>query len=600
MSNYQKYKERSPEETIYEIQGILRRIGVYPVLKWTGECRKGFYSNRITLYPTNAGTNGKGTDELYSTASGYGELMERLQNNMLLERPLNSEQYRELGFSEAPDESVIPLEDLLENPDPFTKALFEALSNENEASNGQALCRLYSYEKDGRLVLDSVPFADPANNRVIQMPIYVVRRFTGSNGMAAGNTMEEALVQGLSELFEREVMYRVLGGEAVPPKIPDSALEPYDFYERIRELHESGLKVRVLDCSLGKGWPVIATCIHNPKTGHFGIDFGAHPSFPVAVERTLTEAAQGKKLYRFAENCRSGSLENSSCNANRLNVSGIGCGVFPESMFYKKPDWEYRPWTRFRGNGNPAFLREMISLLKEEGLTPLVRDTSFLGFPACYIVIPGFHPIHYINGTNVRLKRTVSRASTSFKHFPELTEAEVKRIQTLLRHWEHAFDKFLMSQLKGTAPGSQYSNERIGAFLSLSIEDYAEAEHYFETLARMEGKKEEQEYYSAMKEFCRMKKEGRDNQEIYTFMKRLRNEKTAERVQEDTGDYHALLLKELPPLKCPDCAVCPLREKGCQHPAHENLYIRIASHMKKENASQEELLKLLQPIYEAV
>ena len=103
-----------------------------------------------------------------------------------------------------------------------------------------------------------------------------------------------------------------------------------------------------------------------------------------------------------------------------------------------------------------------------------------------------------------------------------------------------------------------------------------------------------------MKEFCRMKKEGRDNQEIYTFLKCLRNEKTAERVQEDTGDTHALLLKELPPLKCPDCAACPLKEKGCRHPAHEDLYFRIASHMKKENASQEELLKLLQPIYEAV
>lgn len=600
MNNYQKYKERTPEETIYEVQGILSRIGVYPVLRWTGECREGFYSNRITLYPTNIGTNGKGTDDLYSTASGYGELMERMENGMLFDRLFDSEKYRELGFEEAPDENVIPLEELLKNPDPFTETMLSALQCEDEASDGKALCRLYSYEKNGQTVVGTVPFADPANNRVIQVPFFILRRFTGSNGMAAGNTMEEALVQGLSELFEREVMFRVLEGEIVLPEIPDSALEPYDFFERIRELRESGMKVRVLDGSLGKGWPVVATVFHNPETGTFGIDFGSHPSFPVAVERTLTEAAQGKKLYDFAQSSCCGKAEDSACNANRLNVSGIGSGVYPESMFYRKPDWEYRPWTRFQGNGNPAFLKEMIRLLWEEGVSPLVRDSSFLGFPACHIVIPGFRPMHYFSGANVRLKRTVNRASASFKHFPFLTEEEVKRVQILLRHWEHTHDKSVMGILKGIMPGHQYSNERIGAFLSLSIEDYAEAEYYFEKLARREGWGEEREYYSAMKDFCRMKKEGRDNPEIHAFLNCLRREDIAGRVITDTGDYHVLLQRELPVLKCPDCASYSLKGTSCLHPAQEELYVRIASHMKKENASQEELLNLLHPLYESL
>ena len=242
----------------------------------------------------------------------------------------------------------------------------------------------------------------------------------------------------------------------------------------------------------------------------------------------------------------------------------------------------------------------MIRLLREEGVSPLVRDSSFLGFPACCIVIPGFKPMHYIDGTNVRLKRTVKRAAESFRHFPELSEAEVKRVLMLLRYWEHTYDKSVMVMLKGISGGRQYSNERIGAYLSLSIEDYAEAEHYFEKLARREDSREERAYYSAMKEFCRMKKDGREKEEIYAFLNCLRNGKTVRRVIADTGDYHALLLKELPPLKCPECASCPLRGKSCSRPEEDELYLRIASHMKKENVSQEELLHLLHPIYESL
>jgi segregation and condensation protein B len=59
-------------------------------------------------------------------------------------------------------------------------------------------------------------------------------------------------------------------------------------------------------------------------------------------------------------------------------------------------------------------------------------------------------------------------------------------------------------------------------------------------------------------------------------------------------------LKELPPLKCPECASCPLRGKNCSRPEEDELYLRIASHMKKENVSQEELLHLLHPIYESL
>ena len=81
--DYSKFKERKPEDTVLEIQRILHEVGLFPVISWGDKSYEGARSCRITLHPTEYGTNGKGTDELYATASGYGELIERLENNII-------------------------------------------------------------------------------------------------------------------------------------------------------------------------------------------------------------------------------------------------------------------------------------------------------------------------------------------------------------------------------------------------------------------------------------------------------------------------------------------------------------------------------------
>ena len=83
-----KYKDDIPENTINRIKKLLTGLGIH-----TGEQYYNYddlvYSCRINidssgLHSLNIGTNGKGMDKCYSLASGYGELMERMQNKMLL------------------------------------------------------------------------------------------------------------------------------------------------------------------------------------------------------------------------------------------------------------------------------------------------------------------------------------------------------------------------------------------------------------------------------------------------------------------------------------------------------------------------------------
>ncbi len=594
---YSKYKERSPQDTIFEAQNILHGLDLFPVLKWEGENREGFYSNRLTLYPTAIGVNGKGTDPLYSTASAYGELMERLQNNILLSPPLTVQEREEAGltFRLAPDEGKITLESVCRDPDPFTGWLLEQLKEEDERSDGEAFLHLFASSDGEHETLLSLPFADPFHHRIVDVPAFPARRISGTNGMAAGNTLEEAMVQGLSELFEREANLLVLEGKAVPPVIPDDVLRQYDLYRLIEDLRKNpDYEVEVLDCSLGKGWPVVALAVYDREHGTFGIRFGAHPSFPVALERTLTEAAQGKKLSQFVRSSRINTLENASCNANLHNVISLGDGYYPSSLFYQKPDWEFRPWTRFQGNDNRAFLKEMLQLLKEEGYTPLIRDASFLGFPSVYILIPGFHTMTHFDGRSVRLKRTLDRACASFRSFSELSEEEMKRILRLVKVFKYQ----VFSNLFGTLSGSptadpRYSNHRIGAYLSLRLEDYPAAAEYFRLVLRTVSDPEEKQYLVCMKHYSELRADGYSETAAKTLLRRLHRREAAERVCRETEDLSELLDQVFPALHCPDCKNCAQRGAGCQYEAQKELYIRLQHGMKKENVSQEGLLNLL-------
>jgi ribosomal protein S12 methylthiotransferase accessory factor len=74
-------------------------------------------------------------------------------------------------------------------------------------------------------------------------------------------------------------------------------LEQYpEILEGIRALEEQGFPVLVKDASLGGRFPVMCVTLMNPRTGGVFASFGAHPSFHVALERSLTELLQGRSF----------------------------------------------------------------------------------------------------------------------------------------------------------------------------------------------------------------------------------------------------------------------------------------------------------------
>ena len=143
----------------------------------------------------------------------------------------------------------------------------------------------------------SLPFIRQSDGEVVYFPSNLIENLFLSNGMSAGNTVAEAQVQCLSEIFERAVKREILEGEMTLPDVPQHVLAKYPhIVEGIKGLEDQGFPVLVKDASMGGKYPVMCVTLMNPRTGGVFASFGAHPSLEVALERSLTELLQGRSF----------------------------------------------------------------------------------------------------------------------------------------------------------------------------------------------------------------------------------------------------------------------------------------------------------------
>jgi bacteriocin biosynthesis cyclodehydratase domain-containing protein len=118
--------------------------------------------------------------------------------------------------------------------------------------------------------------------------------FADSNGTAAGNCPEEAIVQGFCELAERDAVALWWYNRVRRPGVDlDSLRDPY--VDAVRDLYTSmGRSLWMLDITSDLGIPAFAGVSH--RIGHPAEDilvgFGAHLDPRIAAMRALTEVNQ--------------------------------------------------------------------------------------------------------------------------------------------------------------------------------------------------------------------------------------------------------------------------------------------------------------------
>jgi oxazoline/thiazoline synthase len=115
-----------------------------------------------------------------------------------------------------------------------------------------------------------------------------------SNGCAAGNTLEEAIVQGFLELVERDAYAIWWYNRSQRNEVDLSRFD--DSY--VRDLHsqlaDTGRRLWVLDVTSDLGVPTYVAILHWMQNGQENIEFGsgAHFDKRIALLRTLTELNQ--------------------------------------------------------------------------------------------------------------------------------------------------------------------------------------------------------------------------------------------------------------------------------------------------------------------
>ncbi|MDI1352396.1 MAG: OsmC domain/YcaO domain-containing protein, partial [bacterium] len=288
-------KDLPLEQTINNITTLLAKLGMkIEISSW-----RNIVPNVWSLHIRDSAspmcfTNGKGASKESALCSALGEFIERLSNNFFYNDQFFGLEIANNDFVHYPNERWFPIAGNT-LPAGLLDEYCLNIYNPDEELQGSHLIDTNSGNKDRGIC--AIPYIRKSDGQTVYFPSNLIENLFLSNGMSAGNNLQEAYVQCLSEIFERAVKRQIIEQEIVLPDVPMSVLEQYpNILAGIKGLEEQGFPILVKDASLGGQFPVMCVTLMNPRTGGVFASFGAHPSFAVALERSLTELLQGRSF----------------------------------------------------------------------------------------------------------------------------------------------------------------------------------------------------------------------------------------------------------------------------------------------------------------
>jgi len=404
-----QYKAVPPEDTVKTVKQILlNKLGITLNEHFFQSDNYKFHSCRINICndnigAENIGTNGKGMSYYYSYASACGEFMERLQNNVLFTASNLATPY----FVSKVNKTFPYYGDFLKENGLLLK--YNYFSDETFNVNGKNFYADSSNIKFSAKNSPSVPFYNVFEKEVQYLLIAPIRQKCTSNGMCAGNTNKEAIIQGICEIIERYAIRLIYTKNLTPPSIPKESFAGSDIYKAIIELEiENNWEIQIKDCSCGLNLPAIGILIVDKKYNRYHFHVGADPSPITALERALTELHQGRKHIAF-KNLDIEYLFNLYLNeTDRYKESEStyhnSSGCYPLSVLKDKPSYAHLGFNDNYSKSDDDDLELLVDLIRRLGFTLFIRDVSYLGFPAFHIFIPGMSEIYDVKTDNPLVK----------------------------------------------------------------------------------------------------------------------------------------------------------------------------------------------------
>ncbi len=392
-------KDSSLEESIKRMKSVLLDAGCEVDFSQEKHPLQNCYSVNLRSreLPNHIYSNGKGILCDASTASALGEFIERLQtNNFFIDFYLPQRK-------SYPDEVVLNYEDNY-----LSDELLEIYDPSGELFGDD----LVDFNSDYEDKITALPFVKQSSNEDVFFPLNILANLYVSNGLASGNTPQEAKVQALSEIFERYVKIEIIKNGYALPKFPDNILKSFErVYKDVESLREKGFIVDVLDASLGGKFPVTAISLINPNKSTLFVSFGAHPVLEVSLERTMTELMQGRSLGdldTFETPTFDMSVVADSFNLESHFIDSTGKLGF--SFLSSKKSFEYST-LKYDGVSTLDEYNFLMNILKDISKESYIREYDFLGFYSCQILVPSISEVYpitdliYNNKNNSKLIR---------------------------------------------------------------------------------------------------------------------------------------------------------------------------------------------------
>ena len=392
-------KDLPLEQTIANMSSIMANLGMkIEIASWRNIVPNVWSLHIRDAHSPMCFTNGKGATKESALASALGEFIERLNCNFFYHGQFWGEDIANAEFVHYPEEkwfkpafrNRLPKEILDEycreiyNPDGELRG--SHLYDTNSGNIKRGICCL--------------PFVRQSDGEVVYFPSNLIENLYLSNGMSAGNTLAEAQVQCLSEIFERAVKREILEGEMALPDVPAEVLAKYpSIVAGIKGLEEQGFPVLVKDASMGGKFPVMCVTLMNPRTGGVFASFGAHPSFEVALERSLTELLQGRSFEGLNDLPRPTFQTNAVTEPNNFVEHFIdSSGLVSWRFFSAKANFDFVEWdfSRQGQNANVEEAATLFGILKDMGKEVYMAVYNDLGAPACRILVPNYSEIYPI------------------------------------------------------------------------------------------------------------------------------------------------------------------------------------------------------------
>ncbi len=217
-----------------------------------------------------------------------------------------------------------------------------------------------------------------------------------SNGLASGNTIEEAILQALGEVIERHVHHVVHYNRPEVRQIDLSTLKNERLKNLVLDLEKKGFNLLAHDVSLGLGLNSVSCFLFHPDEkiilgNYLKIGTSTHPE--ISLIRAITEAAQNWSVLRYRgidrehpEGFHAGASESNreifkwlSNNSKTISINDV---------------------PRIANNDFLVEIKTAVKILSDLGYNVLAYDLTHprLGIPVVRVMVPGLQPNFLVRG----------------------------------------------------------------------------------------------------------------------------------------------------------------------------------------------------------